>query len=342
MSEGASTLYLHIGLIKTGSTFLQREVFPLISSIEYMFKPKSDLVEKAYWWSGAFSCFFDRSPAIWAELGDSLFAELFGRHAETDSGEDVLVSDENVCVNMEKPPSYLLGGRWARRGRDPFSTRAHLEELSKVVLGQYFSRIRVLVAVRRQDSWVASSYAQLSNRWAGASQDHFEEYVSSLLDPATDYYVNGVALDYHLLWQALVQAVGQQNVLMLPYELMKADMPEFLSRWFQFLEVPEEGVQIIETLTDRSQSRKRNVRSLSQDTWKIRERVRKHLRLRPGRVFAALGLPTKLRLPWPDFKRGDKIRLTPELKERFVNTYEDSNQAFAEAIGMDLSSYGYY
>ena len=68
----------------------------------------------------------------------------------------------------------------------------------------------------------------------------------------------------------------------------------------------------------------------------------KTVRLRPGRLFNALGLPMRVALRWPDLAREGEIRLTPSLSREIMRKYEKSNRAFAAHIGMDLSPYGYY
>lgn len=87
-----------------------------------------------------------------------------------------------------------------------------------------------------------------------------------------DYYQSGIKLEYDLLWQALVDVVGEENTLLLPYELMNESLTDFLRRYFSFLERPEEGSQIIEEVETNSDPATRNVRSNGEDTWAPQDR----------------------------------------------------------------------
>jgi hypothetical protein len=342
MLSGPSTLYLHLGLAKTGSTFLQRDVFPHLSGVTYFNKPQTDLVKRANPSSGAFRSFFDHSPAIWDDLGEALFTEIFGTPGGK-NGKHVLVSDENVCVNLRNKRDYL-GSNRSLKGRDPYTVRDHLRKLVELAETWGFERVRLLISVRRQDQWLASAYSQTSNRRPGASQKDFERYLDTLLDPASDYYINGVCLDYALLRTLLVEAVDEKHVLMLPYELMKANFSAFLSQWSQFIG-DRDDVDLLEASSEKLGRSTKKVRSTAKNQWMIRDRLESDttvLRLRPSRLFKSVGLPWRLPLRLPEFKRERKIRLKDDLRRKVLKRYEDSNRSFANAINMDLSVYGYY
>lgn len=321
------TAYLHIGKSKTGSTFLQEEVLPLLSSIRYLRKPKSDLISGQNPWNGILNCFFQCSPAIWADLGQELLTDLFGATDEgAKSRKDILISDENVCDHS-----------------GPILIKKHLSAFVDLLSGGGFDRVRILCSVRQQATRFASGYAQMSDRYVGASQSDFEAKARRKLGPG--YYKKGIKFDYELLRRELVKVVGEENVLMLPYELMKEDLEDFLRRWFCFLERQEEGEQIMEKLESESDTKGRNVRSSSERTWVIRPRTlraARTIRLRPVRVFARFGLPTEIPIRWPDYEREEEIRLTPQLEQEIMSTYKKSNRALAEAIEMRLGQYDYY
>jgi len=321
-----STLYFYIGLSKTGSTFLQQNVFSQIASLHYLDKPVLGFVDGKNPWDGILKRFFECSPIIWRDLGGKLFRELFGPVSAGSHEGDALIADENAC-------SY----------REPVLVTEHLSAFKDVANQWGFERVRVLGSVRHQASRLASSYAQVSDRRVGVSQDKFEQRVRKRIGP--DYYQSGIKLEYDLLWQALVDVVGEENTLLLPYELMKENLPDFLRRYFSFLERAEEGSRIIEKVETSPDLATRNARSNGENTWALQDRTMrgvKTIRLRPSRLFSALGLPSRIPLRWPDFEREDQIRMTPSLKREIMSTYEESNRVLSEHIEMDLGRYDYY
>lgn len=320
-----STLYLHIGLSKTGSTFLQKRVFSSLSGFDYLCKPAYELINGR---GTSLRRFFNQSAVVWRDLGDTLFHKLFGPvHTQR---EDVLISDENVC------------------SQEPSTRAEHLSEFNALAGKWGFDQVRVFGSVRHQASRFASSYAQISDSRIGASQRDFENWVRQRIRGdyyRSDYYRSGVKYEYDLLWQSLTDVLGKENVLILPYELMKQDLEDFLERCFVFMERESESERIIgQLMADKKESRE-NVRSVSKNNWALRKCAKpntKTFRLRPGRLVNALGLPARIALPWPDFARGDVIRLAPSLEHEIMQTYEESNRNLAKHIEIDLSAYNYY
>lgn len=104
-----------------------------------------------------------------------------------------------------------------------------------------FGDIKILATTRRQDTRLASTYAQISDRIRGASQKNFEEWVRYLTKNPQGYYDvgGGVELDYFQWWKEAVRVVGQSNVLFQAFELLRESNPNFLRTWLRFLEVSE-------------------------------------------------------------------------------------------------------
>ncbi|MEX2531227.1 MAG: hypothetical protein WD960_10680 [Gemmatimonadota bacterium] len=316
-------LYLHIGLPKTATTYLQQQVFGRLALVQFLEKPRSALFRGTYDTKyGVLDRCFKRSVLVWRERGDEVFRELLRSASEP---KDLLISDEGIGTAARKPHSL----------------RAHLEAFTQKAVEWGFGSVRVFCAVRRQDQWLGSHYAQISDRIRGASQASFEAFVSDWLDPAVGYYRDGVMLDYKALRDQIVLAVGEPHTLMLPHELLVADPQSYLHRVAAFLEAEDDPV-FSEAVRSPEES---NVRSAGDDVWQIRRRTPAGspvLRLRPGRLFRQMGLPTSISIRAPDLRRGKRIEMTAELKQAILQAYATRNQELAESLGMDLRPYGYH
>jgi len=326
----APTIYLHIGLPKTGTTYLQKQIFPKLHSLNYLHKPLTTFLQDGsdpiY---GIMDRAFKHSAAIWEGLGDEIFSRLT-RELKDPSIEprSLLISDEGAV------------------GSRPYFLRSHLNQFSKKAAEWGFESLKIICIFRRQDQWIGSHYAQTSNRNPNASQRDFEAFVDAWLDKKQRYYSKGIVLDYKTLRDQLVMAVGADSVLMLPYELLKTDSPAYINRILDFLNANVDSIALeggTETNSQRN-APKHNVHSLTHDVWAIRDQTLKDTRtiqLRPGRLFNALGLPTVIPLRLPNVSREPSIRLTEPLKKKVLAAYAQSNRAFAADLGMDLKQYGY-
>lgn len=156
-----ATLYLHIGLPKTGTTYLQEQVFPKLYWLDYLNKPRSDFLQDGpdpmY---GIMDRAFKHSAVIWEEFGDEVFAHVTGDSAAPTAQRSLLISDEGISTG----------------GRRPFFLRAHLEEFRKKAFEWGFASLKLICIFRRQDQWLGSHYAQISNRIPNASQEDFESF----------------------------------------------------------------------------------------------------------------------------------------------------------------------
>lgn len=321
--NAADTLCLHIGLPKTATTFLQREVFPSFTHIRYLSTQGSNLFsspQDAEHRQGTLTSAFRRSSLLWERHGDAVFQSLLGcdRPADRLAGP-VLLSDEGV----------------GRTGSRPALLAAHLRAVRKRAEAWGFGDVRVLCVLRRQDHWLASHYAQVSDRKPHASQDDFESGVRRILSPEGERFGFGMLLDYAVLAEHVRRAVGPSNLLMLPYEMLNEAPGEFGARLVEFTR----GSTLASPL-NLNGARKQNVRSTQKGVWILRPaRQSGTLRLRPGRLFTALRLPDEVRLSRRT--RGGTLKLTESVSKLILQEYELSNRVLINRFGVDLARYGY-
>ena len=182
--------------------------------------------------------------------------------------------------------------------------------------------------LRRQDHWLASHYAQISDREGGGSQAGFAAMVERTLDPARDRHGFGMLLDYGALHAALAAVAGRGGECSCcrtrrwspsPSDCCAASSPGSAR--------PRTAVP---TLLAAAAGRA-NVRGEAAGgvpSWRLRP---PSLALGGGRRVA---VPSRL---WP----ARRIALAPGLSARILAAYAEGNARAAAAAGLDLAAYGY-
>ncbi len=209
MREGDEALplfALHIGLPKTGTTFLQHRVFPPVKELTFLHR-KGDPREVEI-------CIGFRNFARWKtplfQIGRFLLERrlrtyLAGMTATGDR-KRLLISDENISV--------LADTFWTGRDAPPDLLA---ERLAGLAHRTPFGMPRVIIGIRRQDQWLASRYAESSKHFPEFSQDDFTQRMARLT--ATEVLPGPLGwLDYDHVEKTFAAALGRENVLLLPLE----------------------------------------------------------------------------------------------------------------------------
>ncbi|SPJ26499.1 hypothetical protein [Palleronia abyssalis] len=251
------TLYLHIGLPKTASSWLQSHVFSSMSHLEFIDSPRSQIFQGAgdladgNW---LMASVFKRSSHIWKSYGDAIFTEIFGaKDSWQTRGQNALISDERI--GREGSRSALLS--------------AHLAGLRRTAFEWGFEDVKVVFMIRRQDTWLASHYAQMSDRNSRAGQRDFGRLLTDVISPARSRYNFGTLLDFGSLYQVLVDAMGPDKVMVWPYEHLQETPMEFLRELLAALNASPTN---IESICNAAMGSTANVRSSGQ-SWKLRQRT---------------------------------------------------------------------
>ena len=236
---------LHIGLPKTGTTFLQRQVFARTPGLTFAHRnlapERRRLCEDLRRYA--------KFPSVLAPLLRYRVASGLRAAAPRDPGT-LLVSDENIGVD-----AHTL---WRGRGPSPESLAARLAALAGTVapLGQ----LRVLIGVRRQDQWLASRYAESARIYPDFGQVDFDRRMARLhgMDPLSAPWRWA---DYAAVERAFSAALGAENVMLLSLEHVTSAPARSMNELGRFL-----GVRV-----KRLPKRKaRNALSLGDNTWRMR------------------------------------------------------------------------
>ena len=253
---------------------------------------------------------FKRSSEIWAGFGDAIFEELLGdREAWLADGRDLLISEEGIGRRASRPA--LLG--------------AHLNGLRQKAFEWGFDRLKIFCMIRRQDHWLASHYAQMSDRNPIAGQSDFERLVEEVCSPHLARYGFGMLLDFSVIADQLEAVAGTEGLMILPHELLKHSPHAFLQKLLDALNTPCSKIREIESLTLGTTA---NVRS-DEGVWRLRPK--------PAPNIAGFRLPN-----WLMGARKQTVELTPAIADRLRYAYAAGNERLATGTGIDLEEFGYF
>jgi len=306
------TLHLHIGIPKTASTWLQNKVFTQLDHLHYLNCPQSNLFvagnnpEKKKRMMGKI---FKSSSKIWQGFGDTIFEDMLGdRSTWLAGGRDLLISEEAI----------------GRQGSRPALLAAHFRDMKLLANNWGFERLNIICVIRRQDHWLASHYAQMSDRNPGASQTGFNGLIRKVTSARESRYQFGMLLDYSALYDHLAEVSGAENLILLPYEALNKSPRIFLQSLLTKLDTPDDK---IEEICNGTSATAANVRS-NQGVWYLQQKRTR---------IAGIPLPG-----WLLGNSKKTIKVTPDIEDRIRETYSESNQKLASRTGLDLEQYGYF
>jgi hypothetical protein len=340
-----STLFLYIGPPKTASTFLQRGFLQKIDELECRIRPRVQVNGRELMFSDLFFFF----PEVWRGIGKD-YLERWAEPALRQN-RDLVISSEGIYGGLATPrPWYpsrvgwltgeVNGLRETNGLPSHHSNVTHLQAIADTASELGFSETKILVTIRRQDTKLASGYAEMSSSIANASQTNFENWVEKLLsDPVGRYALGGKKLNYGSWWRQVTTKFSSENILLLPMELLGTDQNEFLGRWLDFLGLQDQRT-IYLPFDDGDTSKRKS--SVSDKAWLLRPPAR-DIRALPFRILRKIGLVPAMKRLFSFPKRDEFIRLTNEISDKVLAYYKQSNQDLDTQIDeISLQRFGYY
>jgi len=241
-------LTLHIGLPKTGTTFLQRQVFAGTGDPVFLHRRHGPEAEAL---CRDLKRYVKAGPLVSTVLRSRIRRRL---SAMSDAGgiPRFLVSDENIAMSA--------GGFWQGMGPEPLRVAARIAGI--MPRGQ----ARVVIGIRRQDQWLASRYAESSRRLAGLDQADFDRRMREIA--ATPSLKGPLAwLDYGGVHDRFSAALGQENVKLVSLERIVAAPADTIRELGDFI-----GAARLEGARAPKPSRSgRNRLSKGPNTWRMRK-----------------------------------------------------------------------
>jgi hypothetical protein len=298
----------HVGYIKTGTTYLQNEVF---SSARLGMALGGGSASRSYlvdWFTLSDEYVFD--PSVVEEC----LAEL-----ENDArrkGQIPVWSDET-----------LIGNPLTRTYLGPSLLR-RLSSLSKP--------IKVIITIREQCAFCLSAYREFIKH--GGVHD-LESFIGTGNEPRSyTPILRPEFLHFDRAAQQWISAFGIENVLIQPFELLTTDRARYLTRLVEFLGVDFDGhvpdtkhnVGIGGTaLSFKRVLNRLYVRSPLSQERSMTERV----------VSKATRIIDRLTPEFIDRRNEDRLRAA--IENRFRDEFGESNRRLEKLVGLNLKSYGY-
>lgn len=326
-------LIIHAGLPKTGTTSLQRSVFPhlecylggsepgghdrkLASELRSRFQGKAghpDFESREWrremreWWA-----------RVGGVLPDKCFVSLEAlfRWFDPVSGH----------------PWPLMGDgkryRSERRGRHPLVdfTSALVEEIGA-------GRVRLILTLRNQADFAISHYAQLSYRMLGPSQADFEEKIRELLgspDPFFDWHATVAHLRGVLEPDGLLCPIFEDGL-----ESVAERIVDFVGETLVDSSLTQSNVRSSSEGWQIDGTSKSAIRSWSRRFWPVDTRPKvRQVMTRPLRKFPQSR-------PLSPIRAANYIEFPTALREEFQTSFRRSNGKLAELLQRDLIKIGY-
>lgn len=317
---------LHVGLPKTGTTFLQKRWFPRLTGFDYY------STEPPYAWPDALRWIYELNQAWFmpaclatratAHFGATAVARSVDEHYARWCSEG-----SAFVASLSRPAIFSSEGL---AGHALPVTAIHAKLLHDV-----FGKAKVVFVFRRQAEWLHSLWRQLV-----VVEDRFARFLepAELIEPNAA----GNAL-VDLDWRAFVSVFdalfGEECVLALPYEWMLADPAAFAARLAAFIGADLAPEVDFGNRENVSEPEAKYVQ-WAVDPWlgsRSGYRIRRALR-RPG----VLSRVKRSALAGIVLREITPPTLEDAFRSRVMTEFAHSNRALAVRTGLDLAAWGYF
>jgi hypothetical protein len=198
---------IHIGLPKTGTTYLQHRIFRKVSGLRFIHRALGPeearlcAALRAYVGASGF-----KAALIRRQFGPAL--ARFTPSGSSAAPTPTIVSDENISLHS--------GGFWRGEGPGPDQVAERLMAIAESA-PEALGPVRVLLGIRRQDHWLASRYAESARHVADLGQTDFERRLR-MIAQTTDLVGPQAWLDQLRTYEAFAGRFGADRVIILRQE----------------------------------------------------------------------------------------------------------------------------
>jgi hypothetical protein len=316
-----NTTLVHIGFHKTGTTWIQNELFVSNSDsfipLSTKKKGHSSLANRFIFDDKGYllNSFDNNEKAIRADLN-----ELLGARDQEDENKVLVMSHERLSGNPHS---------------SGFDSSIIARRIKKV-----FPNAKILIVIREQSSWILSNYFQYLS--VGGTHSLYK-YLNAKYDGRRPGF-SPTHIEYHRSILDYQAKFGAKNVLVLPYELLVFDRTLFIKRIEAFIEKKIEigGINF---------SKKYNVKRNHYLNYKLRSLNRfihssslnnntslnkRFIRILVTKFIKLIGFFIPI-----SFNESFKRKLSEKIVKWSHNRYDHSNKTTQENIEIDLEKFGY-
>lgn len=320
-------LVVHIGYPKTASTFLQQEIFPCVNNYQLIDNRNFSEMLGAIYWSEA-------------EIGGVSLAKFrndLTNSLEIENVSNLILSSESfLSCSMYFNPSKS----GSARSTDPSVVAQNIFAITNSL--NFLDNIKILISIRRHEDLLRSFYTQLYNYCFRhyKKTKNFDGFLKTIFGSNRGFYLQD-ALDYGYIYEIYAHHFGAENVYVIPYELLNAD----ISHYTRVLsEVFEQDLSLIFDL------KKHNVLNRRSDGFKYKtdernffEMLHRHRkRIFPSVNFGLSNTAVGRRLKRITFSGRDlRLEIDSLNAEAIHRRYDPGLHRLASQINVDLNDLGY-
>jgi len=319
---------LHIGLPKTASTYVQKEIWPFVSNTIYLGKKFDENQvhhgKTVEWCNELRYKILNSPPTTWmGREGGWLLGKLKNVYEERSGVNNIVLSHEEL---------------FGRATNGIFIDSTEPLDVERMVSHLYYMKealpvefnIRVLIVIRRQDTWLSSAYSQCSTNIDRANQKDFIDKTDKLIKK--ELYQKAAFLDYSFLLERLNESIGSDNVYTALFEELKMNNEKFVKNLL---------AKIDGNLRKNVTTDNKNTGSIGKNEWRItpNSTLKKLYRMiAPKSIKSRVNnIRAKRKILLGD----ESISLSEELSNKVLEKFRESNKKLEYRHGLEVSKYGY-
>ena len=308
-------IIIHIGLPKTGTTFLQKKIFPFIQGVftKNYEEVRDDNLENPI------ACLLTSSFVNFSEQEMAEFKHKWDEYLELQSESKIFLSSE----------AFMYGNSW--------SYKKEVHEKIFNTLKDFFPNAKIFLVVRRQETWMDSIYNHCHRTYWPKFKtiNEFFGYKDESFTSETKN-INVKNLDWYKLVKYLEELFSKENLFILPYEMFKENPDEFLRKFYEHYNIelyfPKIDEQKINSKDKFHQLFLYRLYSYFRENL-VSEKIKIVLRKNDKNFLKFLSMvDSKIKVKTP--------KLSQVQKDKVMDIHRESNKKLSEYTGMDLSKYG--